>query len=103
MIRAEIFANQSMQELIVNNLEAAIPDFLYSIIPLAHGRGRKSYKSGSSIWPETNIILIAYCDNDKEFSIKTVIDYLKEKHPTEGIKLFILHDIPSTSESGNGL
>lgn len=92
MIRAEIFANQSMQELIINNLEAAIPGFLYSLIPLAHGKGSENYKLGSSIWPETNVIIIAYCDDDKESTIKTVIDYLKEKHQTEGIKLFVLHD-----------
>ena len=92
MIRAEIFANQSMEELIINNLEAAIPGFLYSVIPLAHGRGGDSRKLGTTTWPETNIILIAYCDDDKEPTIQTVVDYVKEKFPDEGIKLFILHD-----------
>lgn len=92
MIRTEIFANQSMQELLIQNLEAAIPGFLYSIVPLAHGRGGESYKLGTTTWPETNIILIAYTDDDKESKIRTVVDYLKEKFPAEGIKLFILHD-----------
>ncbi|WP_407429381.1 PG0541 family transporter-associated protein [Treponema sp.] len=92
MIRVEIFANQSMQDLLINNLEAAVPGFLYSIVPLAHGRGGESYKLGTSTWPETNVILIAYCDDDKEQAITTVVDYLKEKFPTEGIKMFVLHD-----------
>lgn len=92
MIRAEIFANQSMQDLLINNLETAIPGFLYSIVPLAHGRGGESYKLGTSTWPETNMILIAYCDDDKERAIQTVVDYMKEKFPTEGIKLFVMHD-----------
>lgn len=92
MIRAELFANQSMQELLINNLEAAIPGFLYSIVPLAHGRGDNNYKLGTSTWPETNIIIIAYCDDDKEAKIRTVVDYLKEKFPTEGISLFVLHE-----------
>ncbi len=92
MIRAEIFANQSMQDMLINNLEAAIPGFLYSIVPLAHGRGGESYKLGTTTWPETNIILIAYCDDEKESAIRTVVDYLKEKCPAEGIRLFVLHD-----------
>lgn len=92
MIRTEIFANQSMQELLIQNLEAAIPGFLYSIVPLAHGRGGESYKLGTSTWPETNVIIIAYSDDDKEATIRTVVDYLKEKFPTEGITMFVLHD-----------
>ena len=92
MIRAEIFANQSMQEVLLNNLEAAIPGFLYSIVPLAHGRGGQSYKLGTTTWPETNVIIIAYCDDDKESRIVTVVDYVKEKFKDEGIKLFVMHD-----------
>jgi len=92
MIRVEIFANQSMEELLIKNLETAIPGFLYSILPLAHGRGGESYKLGSSTWPETNVIIIAYTDDDKEERIRTVVDYLKEKFPTEGITMFVLHD-----------
>lgn len=92
MIRAELFANQSMQELLINNLEAAIPDFLYTIVPLAHGRGGENYKLGTSTWPETNVIIIAYCADDKESVIRTVVDYVKEKFKDEGIKLFVLHD-----------
>ena len=92
MIRAEIFANQSMQEVLLNNLEAAIPGFLYSIVPLAHGRGGQSYKLGTTTWPETNVIIIAYCDDDKESRIATVVDYVKEKFKDEGIKLFVMHD-----------
>ena len=92
MIRAEIFANQSMQDVLLNNLEAAIPGFLYSIVPLAHGRGGESYKLGTTTWPETNVIIIAYCDDDKESRIATVVDYVKEKFKDEGIKLFVMHD-----------
>jgi hypothetical protein len=61
-------------------------------VPLAHGRGGESYKLGTSTWPETNVIIIAYSDDDKEATIRTVVDYLKEKFPTEGITMFVLHD-----------
>lgn len=92
MIRAEIFVNKSVQEYLLNNLESAMPDFFYSVMPLTHGRGGESRKLGTTVWPETNVTIIAYCDDDKEKIIKTVVDYVKEKFPDEGIKLFILHD-----------
>ena len=92
MIRAEIFVNKSVQEVIINNLEAAIPDFFYSVIPLTHGRGKDNRKLGTTIWPETNVTIIAYMENEKEKVLRTVVDYVKEKYPDEGIKLFVLHD-----------
>lgn len=92
MIRIEIIANQSVQEEIIKNLEAVIPDFCYSLIPLVYGRGKKSYKLGSTTWPETNFILIAYCPETAETDIQTVIEYEKKKFPDEGIKIFIMHE-----------
>lgn len=92
MIRAEIIANQSMQEKILNNLEAAIPDFLYTVIPTVHGRGKKSRKLGTTTWPETNVIIIAYCSDDNEKIVCTVVQYIKSKFSDEGIKLFVLHE-----------
>ncbi|WP_296662168.1 MULTISPECIES: PG0541 family transporter-associated protein [unclassified Treponema] len=92
MIRIEIIANQSVHEEIIKNLEAVIPNFCYSLIPLVYGRGKNSYKLGSTTWPETNFILIAYCPETAETDIQTVIEYEKKKFPDEGIKIFVLHD-----------
>ncbi len=92
MIRVEIFANQSMEDLLLNNLEAAIPDFYYSVVPLSHGRGGETRKLGTTTWPETNVIIISYCDDGVLAKIETVVNYIKEKHKAEGIKLFVLHD-----------
>lgn len=92
MIRIEIIANQSVHEEIIKNLEAVIPDFCYSTIPLVYGRGKNSRKLGTTIWPETNFILIAYCPETAETDIQTVIEYEKKKFPDEGIKIFVMHD-----------
>ena len=92
MIRIEIIANQSVHEEIIKNLEAVIPNFCYSLIPLVYGRGKNFYKLGSTTWPETNFILIAYCPETAETDIQTVIEYEKKKFPDEGIKIFVLHD-----------
>ena len=92
MIRAEIIANQSVKDEIVENLEKVIPDFLYSVVPLVEGRGKNSRKLGTTTWPETNFILIAYTEDQNESKIRAVISFIKQKFPTEGIKLFVLHD-----------
>ena len=92
MIRAEIIANQSVKDEIVENLEKVIPNFLYSVVPLVGGRGKNSRKLGTTTWPETNFILIAYTEDQNESKIRAVISFIKQKFPTEGIKLFVLHD-----------
>jgi len=92
MIRIEIIANQSTQDEIIENLEEVIPDFLYTIIPLTHGRGKNAYKLGTVTWTETNFILIAYTEDRIERTVRHVMRYIKLKFPSEGIKLFILHD-----------
>ena len=92
MIRVEIVANQSVYTELIGNLEECIPDFLYTVIPLAHGRGSSSYKLGDSTWPETNFMLFAYTEDSAEQKINQVVRYVKLKFPTEGIKMFVLHD-----------
>lgn len=90
MTRAEIIANQSVQDEIISLMEEHIPDVLYTIIPTVVGRGKNSYKMGSATWPETNFILISYVE-DKEVSVmKAIIAAVKEKFAGEGIKLFLV-------------
>ena len=92
MIRVEIIANQSVHEEIIKNLEAVIPDLCYSEIPLVYGKGKDSRKLGTTTWPETNFILIAYCPLNYEMDIRTIIEYEKTKFTDEGIKIFVLHE-----------
>lgn len=92
MIRIEIIASQAVYTELVDNLEACIPDFLYTVIPLAYGRGRDTYKLGDSTWPETNVLLIAYTDDSIEQKVSQIVRYVKLKFPTEGIKMFVLHE-----------
>ncbi|MCR5606422.1 MAG: hypothetical protein K6F69_06380 [Treponema sp.] len=92
MIRIEIIANQSVQDELVNNIENLLPDMLYTILPLATGKGKNSYKNGDTTWPETNFVLIAYADESIEKKISQIVRFVKLKFSTEGIKLFIMHD-----------
>lgn len=88
MIRAEIIANQSVQEDIIDALETNIPGVLYTIIPLVHGRGKTSYKLGTSSWPETNFVLFTYVKKEDALKIKQIISAVKASFRDEGIKLF---------------
>ena len=92
MIRIEIIANQSLEAELTTSLEQAIPDFMYTVIPLVTGRGGDSRKLGDSTWPETNIIIISYADDSVEERVEKVVNFIKKKFPTEGTKLFVLHD-----------
>jgi hypothetical protein len=88
MTRCEIIANQSVQEEITLLLEEHIPGCLYTIIPGVTGRGKNSYKLGSSTWPEMNFILLTYVEDSKVQTVKDIIKAVKNKFAGEGIKLF---------------
>jgi hypothetical protein len=90
MIRFEIIANRSVQDDILEGLEAAIPQFLYSVVPVVHGRGRGARKLGTATWPEENFLLIAYIDDDQASALREVVSATKARFPTEGIKMFEL-------------
>ncbi len=90
MIRYEIIANRSVQDDILDGLEAAIPGFLYTVAPVVYGRGSGTRKLGTATWPEENFLLIAYIDDDHAGKLREVVAATKARFPTEGIKAFAL-------------
>lgn len=90
MYRAEIIANQSVQDDIIEILEEHIPNIMYTIIPLVNGKGRDNYKLGSSTWPETNFLLLSYIEDSDKPKVSAIVKAVKEKFRDEGIKLFFV-------------
>ena len=90
MCRIEIVANQSVQDDLTELLEEKIPNFLYTVIPLVHGRGGDDRKLGNTTWPETNFVLFSYVDDDDAEKVRAVVQAVKKKFKSEGIKLFVL-------------
>lgn len=88
MKRIEIIANQSVQEEILGGIETAIPDILYTMIPVVHGKGSDDRKLGTSTWPETNFLLISYVSPSDEEKIMQEIENVRKRFPTEGIATF---------------
>ena len=90
MYRIEIVANQSIQDDLIELLEEHIPSFLYTVIPLVQGRGKKDRKLGDTTWPETNFLLFSYIDDSEIEKVRAVVAAVKKKFAGEGIKLFTL-------------
>jgi hypothetical protein len=89
MIRIEIFANNSVEEDILDALAKEQVGKYYTKIPNVYGVGSSGPRKGDAIWPEENFSLVIWCEKDEAETIKQAIASLKEKFPDEGIKLFV--------------
>ena len=88
--RCEIIANQSVQEEITSLLEEKLPDFQYSVAEQIFGRGLRSRKLGSSVWPEMNFVLTAYISREELSIVTNVIESVKSVFKDEGIQMFVI-------------
>ncbi len=88
MIRVEIIANRSVQDEIMEHLERDVPDILYTIVPIVHGRGSRDRKLGTATWPEENFMLITWVDGTVARQIEGIVGAIKQRFPNEGIKIF---------------
>ena len=86
--RVEIIANQSVEDDITDLLEHELPDIEYTVLPVVHGKGLRTQKLGTSIWPEQNFVLFSYISKENALKVKEIIAALKEKFPDEGISFF---------------
>jgi hydrophobic/amphiphilic exporter-1 (mainly G- bacteria), HAE1 family len=90
MRRAEIIANNSVLDEIIEALENSIPGFLYTVIPVVHGKGKENKKLGTVTWPELNFVMIAYVEDADVAAVRAAVASIKGRFPNEGTKLFIL-------------
>ncbi len=88
MIRAEIIANRSVEENILEALAKEGVAKFYTKIPNVLGVGDCGPRMGDAVWPEENFALIVWCEKDEAEGIERAIKKVKEKFPGEGIKLF---------------
>jgi len=88
MIRAEIIANQSVEENILEALSKENAGKYYTKIPNIFGVGACGPRMGTAVWPEENFALIIWCEEEEARGIQRAIETVKQKFPGEGIKLF---------------
>jgi hypothetical protein len=90
MKRMELIANRSVEEEIIGGLEAGIADFYYTLLPVVHGRGKNQYHLGTATWPEENFLLISYLDDRDAETAQSLVEEIKDRFPSEGIKIFFI-------------
>jgi len=88
MKRAEIIANRSVEENILEALAKEGAGKYYTMFPNVLGVGACGPRMGTAVWPEENFALVIWCEEEEAQSIKRAIETVKEKFPGEGIKLF---------------
>jgi hypothetical protein len=88
MIRAEIIANRSVEENILEALAKEEVGKYYTKISNLFGVGACGPRMGDAVWPEENFALVIWCEEDEAKGIQRAIAKVKEKFPGEGIKLF---------------
>jgi len=91
--RAEIIANQSVEDDIIESLESEIENIEYAILPDVMGKGLHSKKLGDTVWPELNFLLLAYTDKEGAEKIKEAIERIRARFPKEGISLFFTQSV----------
>lgn len=90
MKRIEIIFSQALEEDIIDSLKDIPEAQFYSIIPEVWGKGYSTPKMGSPVWPETNEIMIMYCDDSVESQITSRIKDLQAKYTREGLAYFVM-------------
>jgi hypothetical protein len=84
----EIFANNSVEENILEALVRANAGKYYTKIPNVYGVGSSGPRMGDAVWPEENFSLVIWCEKEEARRVKKAVDSVKLKFPDEGIKLF---------------
>jgi hypothetical protein len=85
MKRLEVIANQSLREELIDELEAAMPDIEYTLIPIVHGKGRRKRKEGTRTWPETNFYLLCFLEDETAAKAAEVVRTIVRRFPAEGV------------------
>jgi hypothetical protein len=98
MIRTEIYANRSVEEDIVEELEKRIPALCYSLIEDVKGRGKSGVRHGTAVWPELSVLYIMFGDKKEALLIREAVHEVKKAFPREGIKLFQYEVLPLSAE-----
>jgi len=88
MVRLEIIANRSVEEDLFDLFGKRGIAAHYTKIPEVHGVGDAGPRQGDHIWPEENVLLIIYCQDDEAKQITDAVAELKEFFTDEGIKVF---------------
>jgi len=93
MIEMNIIANQSIEEDIIEVLEARGFRDSFSLFSPLFGRGRHGRREASAIWPEKNVMFYIVMEDDQIDVLVADLKMLKEKFEQEGIRCYVKRDV----------
>jgi hypothetical protein len=88
MIRIEIVANHSVEENILEAFSREGVGKFYTKYPNVFGVGNSGPRMGDAVWPEENLALVVWCEEDEAQGIARAVDAVKKQFPDEGIRVF---------------
>ena len=88
MRRIEIIANHSVEENVLESLKEHGVGKYYTLYPNVTGVGSCGPRMGDAVWPELNLALVIWCEEEEARGIALAIEDVKKKYPDEGIKIF---------------
>ena len=96
MIRVEIIANNSVEVNILDALKYDGVGKFYTKYPVVYGVGSSGPRMGDAIWPEENFAMVIWCEEEEARGIARAVEFVKDRFPEEGIKIFGLppSDLP---------
>ncbi|SIQ54677.1 hypothetical protein SAMN05920897_110117 [Alkalispirochaeta americana] len=95
MTRIEVVANQSVKPDLIEALQQAVPGISYTLWIGVQGRGGQGVRRGDAVWPERNVVYMAYVEDRSVRAVRDALTGLKGIFPREGITLF---EIPGARE-----
>ena len=99
MLKTEVYANRSVEENLLAEIEGKIPGIAYSFFENVQGRGRSGIRRGTAIWPELNVLYVFFGSRADAALILDAVKSVKKEYPQEGIKIYqyeirALHEAP---------
>ena len=88
MYRSEIYANRSVEEDILEEIERRIPGANYSVIEEVRGRGWSGLRGATAVRPELTTPLVLFGPRCCALLITAPVAKVKQSFPREGVKLF---------------
>lgn len=85
MKRLEIIACEAIQVELIEAIEKVVKDFEYTLMPRIEGKGLRTRKQGTQVWPELNFMLVSYLDDEAIEPASAAIAATAARFPKEGV------------------
>ncbi|HOX31304.1 MAG TPA: hypothetical protein PLB91_03180 [Spirochaetales bacterium] len=86
MKRLEIIACEAIQVELIEAIEKVVKDFEYTLMPRIEGKGLRTRKQGTQVWPELNFMLVSYLEDEEGLErASAAIAATAARFPKEGV------------------